>query len=1242
LALDAGNAVAAARLAIRGLDEVTSATEMTSLLVKFFVAPGGSFTCPRFDLSIPGSPFEEIDVDSNKVLSVGDQLKVNYVTCGNNTLSQGSLTFTFTLLDAVTHGFEGTVEFDSKQLSGDVQIHGTFKMASADALPAIRREQTVTDIAVTIDDHGVVTKLGSARLERTISDQSIYTLDAVGRVESNALNGAYAFASSAPMQGLLGVPPTGGDFVLTAGVAKARVTPTAEVARIDDTADLALDLTGAGQYAPAVQIGWAQLTNGGLFGWLRPNTRPRLTSLSFGPPGATIRDELVVSASATDLDGDQLGYSYAWWRNGVRLSNLGDRLAPGSYVKGDRIEVQVQVYDGNLSDGGNVALTIANAPPRDGVVTITPSAPKSVEDLGMTWSASDPDGDPLQVTIEWQRNGQTIPGRTTTTLPHTEFRKNDRVTAVAHVSDGTDVTLFEASVTILDTPSNVIVPTPPTGVQYGNLVTFNAVAVDPDGDSVTPLRFSIHHGPAGMTVDAVTGLVSWRPAQPMFTTTLDVSYGIAVNEPGSGIATGAMTVTDPNRLWPLMRTGLGYPTYDGLQVGDFDGDGDEETLIFGDIASELDKDPTGTGYRETWAYLLGIDGTNRISAAAHGDVDGDGKQELFFASGKKIIELDGVGRRVTHSVDLPLAGDLMCGDLALGDLNRDGTTELVCFATLLGLRTLNGVEGVLLVLDARTLAIIKQYPAAQYGGGIAVGNVDNDAALEIVTAAGRIYDGNAVFGSGFAAERTYAPGFGLGVRIGDVSGDSAMEIVGFGDEATGSRANVRAYDARPATPTLLWTIINPDVLSLALANLSGDARPEILVGDGSQGGMRFCNITGYNARTTPPSVLFTQATGTTSGAIALAGGDLDHDGQQEFIWASDAGDVLSIHRAATPATLEWPNDPLVARFVAGFGGGEVVHDPAHPTTVMFFARYSDTNGLRLAALDPAAGTLTLGADLGQGSSGNIAMATANYDTDATDEVFLASQLYTNSTDNAVYLSYDFWRNTTEWSSQNLIGETGALGISHGDLNGDGKDDVAVMTAEGVVRVFDVVARSLLWESAPLPFGRDVIIDNLDGAGRPELVVAADERVIVYSANGSSFVQTNSSGQLPGLFDIEVGDTDGDGQHEIFALYRDLSGPGMRIRRFGPNMQQLNDFALPWPAYGLVIERSTAARKNLLMSEAQLFPHLIAVDARNGAEVWRSPALIESVYKDSVHFVDPAGNGNSQIAVATGVGVLLTR
>ncbi|MES1263404.1 MAG: VCBS repeat-containing protein, partial [Peristeroidobacter soli] len=545
---------------------------------------------------------------------------------------------------------------------------------------------------------------------------------------------------------------------------------------------------------------------------------------------------------------------------------------------------------------------------------------------------------------------------------------------------------------------------------------------------------------------------------PMFTTTLDVSYGIQNDEPGSGIATGTFKVTDANRQYPLMRQGLGYPTYDGLQVGDFDGDGDEETLIFGDTASEIDKDTTGTGYHETWAYLLGIDGINQISAAAHGDVDGDGKQELFFASGKKIIQLDGASRRVTRSVDLPLPGDLMCGELAFGDLNRDGTPELVCLGTSFGLRLLNGVEGALLVLDARTLAIVKQYPAAQYGGGMAVGNVDNDAALEIVTAAGRIYDGNAVFGARFAAEKTYAPGFGLDVRIGDVTGDAALEIVGFGDEATGSRADVRAYDARTATPTLLWTITNPEVLTLALANLSGDARPEILVGDGNLGGMRNCNITAYNARTAPPAGLFTLQTGNDLGVIALAGGDLDHDGQQEFIWASEQGEKFEIRRAVAPATLEWPTDPLVPRFVGGFGGGEVVRDTTHPTTVMFFARGSDTGGMHLTALDPTTGALTVGEDLGPPSHGNVAMAAADYDHDATDEVFLASQLGTNSADNAYYLLYDFWRANQDWRSQNFLGEVGAVGIARGDLNGNGNDDVAVMTEEGVVRVYDVVGR----------------------------------------------------------------------------------------------------------------------------------------------------------------------------------------
>ncbi|HMA10451.1 MAG TPA: Ig-like domain-containing protein, partial [Steroidobacteraceae bacterium] len=53
-----------------------------------------------------------------------------------------------------------------------------------------------------------------------------------------------------------------------------------------------------------------------------------------------------------------------------------------------------------------------------------------------------------------------------------------------------------------------ITSTPPTSATAGSLYRYAVTASDPDGDA---LSFSLDAGPAGMTIDAPTGLVEWTP-----------------------------------------------------------------------------------------------------------------------------------------------------------------------------------------------------------------------------------------------------------------------------------------------------------------------------------------------------------------------------------------------------------------------------------------------------------------------------------------------------------------------------------------------------------------------------------------------------------------------------------------------------------------------------------------------------------------------------------------------------------
>ncbi len=53
-----------------------------------------------------------------------------------------------------------------------------------------------------------------------------------------------------------------------------------------------------------------------------------------------------------------------------------------------------------------------------------------------------------------------------------------------------------------------IVSTPPTAGTENDLYTYDVEAIDPDDD---PLAFSLDAGPAGMTIDPVSGLIEWTP-----------------------------------------------------------------------------------------------------------------------------------------------------------------------------------------------------------------------------------------------------------------------------------------------------------------------------------------------------------------------------------------------------------------------------------------------------------------------------------------------------------------------------------------------------------------------------------------------------------------------------------------------------------------------------------------------------------------------------------------------------------
>ena len=323
-----------------------------------------------------------------------------------------------------------------------------------------------------------------------------------------------------------------------------------------------------------------------------------------------------------------------------------------------------------------------NTPPQISEVVIAPSNPLTSDDLTLSATAVDLDGDPLTITYGWKRNGAVVAGQTSRTLPATATKVGDSITAMITANDGTVSVTAEANVPVMDTPTNITITGAPTTSPYGGHVEFNANATDPDEpSSVLPLKLA--HGPAGMTIDPATGRVTWDATPPMFDRTMDVHWGITVDAPGAPVVSGTITVTDPARQYPLMRTGIEIPLKNaGLSVGDFDADGDVEAMILSNRSLyELEADGAGA-YRQSWMYpfTLGAEspyhsyyGTLRTMAT--GDADGDGTTvadaPLFATAatnsgydGSRFVTIGSHDRRPRsrRSARLRLAGSRAHGD----------------------------------------------------------------------------------------------------------------------------------------------------------------------------------------------------------------------------------------------------------------------------------------------------------------------------------------------------------------------------------------------------------------------------------------------------------------------------------------------------------------------------------------------------------------------------------------------------
>lgn len=564
---------------------------------------------------------------------------------------------------------------------------------------------------------------------------------------------------------------------------------------------------------------------------------------------------------------EELYVAYLWTVNGQPYTESHrDILFNHPFKRGDVITVQllvtdqIEVWESPVS----APVTIANSLPTLDAA-FSPAAIHGGQALSVAVSnIHDPEDDAVSIRYQWLLNGEVLAGQTNETLPAGVAVFKDELSVQVIANDGYDEAVETITLTVGDTPSALNHDGSIVEFRYGEPNSYAVEFVDPDG---TPVQTLLHAAPEGVSYE--NGILQWTPNPTMLFSSENFTVTLVSSDGQTGEV--RMTVINPDQQPLIARSAFATPQLENnVYVLDFDGDGVAEFLSTDTDDRIFTGEVRGNTLLQDWLYPY-----SGKSEGAIRFIEPTGQGALFVTREHAVQLIDSVSsapRTVfkSHTEILTAAWD---------DVDGDGVSEAILLLANDRLQIVDSTDWNV----RHNIALQKHNRPAP---SVITGNVDNDAALEIITGSGDVIDG----ASGTVQWRSTFR-FGDGLATGDVDGDGLAEIV-----AADRYSYLAVYDAR-ARNVRNYSHDETDICSVLVANVDGDLQQEIITGGCQAETIAIRELSGSSILVKhqyPQGVSVPRPRN-------LALGDLNSDGQPELIWTT--GQDTTFNRGFVVATL---------------------------------------------------------------------------------------------------------------------------------------------------------------------------------------------------------------------------------------------------------------------------------------------------------------------------------------------------